>query len=277
MPTKKPLDKYPVLRYRYILEVWKLAKIQRWAARHPFFSRWVNLELDVLPDDNDAVIIPVQEAVRGTKNTVLPYQILEPIIEKAGGHFTLNRCPCRNGEGCRSHPHDFGCLFLGEAVRNVSDKIGTQTDSAGAMDHLVQALEMGLVPMIVHASFDADLISVPYHKMLAICFCCDCCCTVRYHMRLGPSTFDETMHRLPGLSVTIDCNCTACGACHAVCPVQAIDFLDGLSVIDQARCKGCGLCVAVCPEGASRLHLDETANVVEILMDRIRSRTEIGV
>ena len=30
---------------------------------------------------------------------VLPYQILKPIVEKAGGHMLLGRCPCRNGEG----------------------------------------------------------------------------------------------------------------------------------------------------------------------------------
>jgi UDP-glucose 4-epimerase len=277
MPIKKLIENNPVLRYRYILEMWKLAKLERWAAQHPIFSRWVKMELDVSHKDNDAIIIPIQEKIRGTENTALPYQILAPIIKKAGGYMKLNRGPCRNGEGCSSYPHDFGCLFLGEAVKDVSAEIGDQTDMDGAIQHMDQALDLGLVPMIVHASFDADLISVPYNKMLAICFCCDCCCTVRHHMRLGPSTFDKTMQRLPGLTVAIGETCTACSTCHSVCPVKAIEFVEGVSLIDQNRCKGCGLCAAICPEDVPHLHMDENTDTVKQLIERICSRTAIGL
>jgi UDP-glucose 4-epimerase len=274
---KKTLTSHPVLRYRYALEMWKLAKLQRWASRHPFFSRWVKIDLDVLPEEADAVIIPVEETVQAGKSTVLPFQILQPIIEKAGGHMLLERCPCRNGERCSDYPRDFGCLFLGEAVRDVSARIGTQTDVDGAKAHVARALELGLVPMIVHARFDAALISVPFRKMLAVCFCCDCCCTVRHSMRLGPSSFDDTVQRLPGLRVEIGEACTACGSCHESCPVRAIGFQGSVSVIDQDSCKACGLCATVCPEGAPRLYLDDAVDVIEELMDRIRSRTEIGI
>ena len=67
MHIKKLLDNDPVHRYRYILELWKLAKLKRWAAIHPFFSRWVKLALDVPPEDNDGIIIPVQEVIRAQK------------------------------------------------------------------------------------------------------------------------------------------------------------------------------------------------------------------
>ena len=96
-------------------------------------------------------------------------------------------------------------------------------------------------------------------------------------MRLGPSTFDDTMQRLPGLIVTISQACTACRECHTACPVNAIHYQDGISVIDQERCKGCGVCAAVCPEGAPPLQMDESVDVVGRLVDRIRARTEIGV
>lgn len=278
MPIKKWITNHPVWRYRYILEMWKLAKVQRWAAKNPFFSRWVQLELDETSENNEALIIPIQQTVSAGENTVLPYQMLQPIVEKADGHMLLSCCPCRNGEGCKTYPHDFGCLFLGESVKEVSPKIGTQTDAQGAMAHVSQALAMGLVPMIVHASFDATLIGVPFDRMLAICFCCDCCCTVRHHLRLGPSTFDQTMQRLPGLTVLIGETCTACSDCHAICPVHAIQFdANGLSVIDQERCKGCGLCAAVCPVGAPQLYLDESVDIIGELEKRIRRRTEIGL
>jgi len=272
---KKFIDVRAVLRYRTILELWKYAKVERWAAKSFLFRSWV--KLDVPPEENDAIIIPVQEVIRGKESTVLPYQILQPIIEKASGYFIFNRCPCRNGENCKNYPHDFGCLFLGEAVHNVSEKIGIHTEMSAALEHVGKALEMGLVPMIIHASFDAELIGVPYEKMLAICFCCDCCCTVRHHMRLGPSSFDDTIQRLPGLAVTIGENCSGCGVCHPGCPVQAIEALDDHSVINQTLCKGCGLCAAICPNNAPQLQMNESTHVVEILMERIRSRTEIGI
>jgi ferredoxin len=96
-------------------------------------------------------------------------------------------------------------------------------------------------------------------------------------MRLGPSTFDDTMQRLPGLTVTINQNCIACGDYHNACPVNAIQYQGDISVIDQDRCKGCGVCASICPEGASQLHMDESIDVVSKLVDRIRTRTEIGV
>jgi ferredoxin len=96
-------------------------------------------------------------------------------------------------------------------------------------------------------------------------------------MRLGPSAFDDTVQRLPGLRVEIGEACTACGTCHASCPVRAIHFEGSRSVIDQDSCKGCGLCAAVCPEGAPRLDLDDAVDVLGELTDRIRSRTEIGI
>jgi UDP-glucose 4-epimerase len=277
MPIKKFTANHPVLRYHYILETWKLAKLQPWAARHPVFSRWIKIDLDVAPEHNDAVIIPVQEVIQGGSNTVLPYQILEPIAEKATGHMLLGKCLCGNAKNCDTYPHAFGHLFLGEDVTQVSSKIGTQTNVEGAMQHVAQALELGLVLMIVYANFDAALIRLPYEKTLAICFCCDCCCTVRHHMRQGPSTFDNTMQRLPGLTVTINQNFIACGDCHNARPVNAIQFLDDISVIDQDRCRGCGVCAPICPEHAPQLHMDESIDVVSKLVGCIRTRTEIGV
>ena len=40
--------------------------------------------------------------------------------------------------------------------------------------------------------------------------------------------------------------CTACGACVAVCPVNALT-LDGKIVLDAKKCIGCATCVGTCP------------------------------
>lgn len=43
--------------------------------------------------------------------------------------------------------------------------------------------------------------------------------------------------------------CIECGACAAVCPVEAISAGEGQYVIDE-KCIDCGSCAATCPVGA---------------------------
>jgi ferredoxin len=40
--------------------------------------------------------------------------------------------------------------------------------------------------------------------------------------------------------------CTACGACAEVCPVEAITIED-VAVINEEECTECGACVEECP------------------------------
>ena len=50
--------------------------------------------------------------------------------------------------------------------------------------------------------------------------------------------------------------CTDCGACLSLCPMDAITMEDDLSVnLEAEKCIGstCGLCVDSCPSGAIRL------------------------
>ncbi len=46
--------------------------------------------------------------------------------------------------------------------------------------------------------------------------------------------------------------CTACGACAAICPTDAISMKENASgylcaVVDDHRCRNCGVCVDICP------------------------------
>ncbi|HDN83019.1 MAG TPA: 4Fe-4S dicluster domain-containing protein [Candidatus Altiarchaeales archaeon] len=48
--------------------------------------------------------------------------------------------------------------------------------------------------------------------------------------------------------------CIDCGACIAVCPVEAIYFKEDLSIeIDRKECIRCGSCVEVCPFKAIKI------------------------
>lgn len=45
-----------------------------------------------------------------------------------------------------------------------------------------------------------------------------------------------------------EAECTACGACEPVCPVDCISAKDdGKRVIDEGECISCGACADVCP------------------------------
>ncbi len=42
-------------------------------------------------------------------------------------------------------------------------------------------------------------------------------------------------------------DCTSCGTCAGVCPVECISEGDGKYVIDASQCTDCGTCVDECP------------------------------
>ncbi|MDO3377213.1 DUF362 domain-containing protein [Geoalkalibacter halelectricus] len=45
-------------------------------------------------------------------------------------------------------------------------------------------------------------------------------------------------------------DCTTCGACEPVCPVEAIHPGDPMYTIDKDACIDCGACDDVCPVDA---------------------------
>jgi UDP-glucose 4-epimerase len=143
-----------------------------------------------------------------------------------------------------------------------------------ALAHIRKAINLGLTPLIVHTAFDAFMLGIPMEKMLAICFCCDCCCTVRSSLRYGPPAFWDTVERLPGLSVQVEEGCIGCGTCVDLCHVHAITLGNGEAHIGEL-CKGCGRCVEACPEGAIRMDIHNIPGMSEFLYNRITKRTDI--
>jgi len=62
--------------------------------------------------------------------------------------------------------------------------------------------------------------------------------------------------RFPKLIEVDSDKCYDCGACYALCPVDAISYEDDYSVVfDEKTCIGspCGLCVDACPARAIKL------------------------
>jgi hypothetical protein len=195
------------IAYTLLMKLWPLGKALYWLSNRPVIGSLLQPYTGAAGDE--AVIIPVQEVVRGTESVVLPYPLLAPLVERASTRCLLNECMCRRGENCRIYPRDLGCLFLGDGAAEIVPDIGRSVGVDEALAHIRRAMGIGLVPLVVHAAFDAWVLDIPYGRTLAICFCCDCCCTVRQGLRLGPPTFWDTVVRLPGLTVAV--GCATCG------------------------------------------------------------------
>jgi UDP-glucose 4-epimerase len=226
---------------------------------------------------SEAIIIPIHEAIANPESVVLPYPLLTPLIERTSTRVLMNECMCRRGERCQNYPQDFGCLYLGDGAAKIRPSMGRLVDSREAIAHVEEAMALGLVPLVVHTSFDALALGISYRRMLGICFCCDCCCTIQQGLRLGPPSFWDIVVRLPGLQVEVNERCTGCGACGEACYVEAVSVYDGRAQIDQELCKGCGRCLTACPFHAITLRLENEVDMMSQLMSRIARRTDIGL
>ncbi len=258
----------------FLLRFWPIGRFLNWLGRQPPLSRLLRRWLG--PEQNHAVIIPIHEVIQGTQNVALPIELIKPLVEQASDRIILNECICRKAENCRQYSHDIGCLFLGSGAAQIHPTLGKRVDREEALLHVERAVQTGLVPLVIHAAFDAAVLGIPYKQMLAICFCCDCCCTVRAGLRFGPPAFWDAVQRLPGLTIQISEDCVGCGTCLSLCHVKAIHLDSGHAVIGDL-CKGCGRCVAGCPIGAIEIDICDVAGMSAFLSDSVRQRTDIGL
>lgn len=111
------------------------------------------------------------------------------------------------------------------------------------------------------ASPEFSLLSPRSKLKVRLVFCCYPLYLLCYHLshmrRVWKKRTAKTaqIHRFQkgsGIDMTEKEHCTGCGACEAVCPVNAIKMRpdrEGFLYpeIDRALCSGCGQCNAVCP------------------------------
>ena len=258
--------------YDFIMKTWPLSKVAFRLARRPLFSPFIQPFLS--PRSNQATYIPINEMISPPENVVLPQEILKPLLEQASTRFLMNECLCRTHENCSNFPQDLGCIFLGDGAAKISPTMGHPITPTEALDHVNQAVALGLLPLIVHTAFDAFTLNIPYNRMLTVCFCCDCCCGIRQGMRLGREAFWDIVQPLPGLKVEVTDDCLYCGTCVDECDIHALSLNHDRAVI-SSHCKGCGRCVEACPVGAITLSIPENGFVQHNLMARIREHTDI--
>ena len=77
------------------MKTWPLGKVVNWLGGQPLLEPLLRSQFSA--EGNEAVIIPVEETIRGTESVVLPYPLLAPLVEQASARFVLNECLCRRG------------------------------------------------------------------------------------------------------------------------------------------------------------------------------------
>ena len=260
MRLKRPLFLITILKGFWPLA--QLAKKVPWVYKYtarmrkfPFVETLVNLS----PAEGDLVFylpkdetIPVNHSLRTHQNLVLPSEIVDHLIDKSNYRFIMGFCLCRYSNNCKEYSHWMGCLFIGDAAKQINPKFGKFVSKETAKKYAKKSREIGLVHMIGRAYPDIAALGVsPGDKLLSICNCCQCCCGLGLFKHM-PDGLRKTVGKIPGVRVKVDKDkCVGCGTClKDVCFIDAIQITDQKAVIDQLHCKACGRCVLLCPQKA---------------------------
>ncbi|WP_022850896.1 4Fe-4S dicluster domain-containing protein [Limisalsivibrio acetivorans] len=192
--------------------------------------------------------LPNQESLH-----VLDYERSSEVINTAQ-HMGVSMCYCRHkmehaGKACDA-PMDI-CMTFG----NVADSLirhgyARRVEASEGMDLLQEAYEHNLVQFGENVQKEVGF----------ICNCCGCCCEAMIAARrFGLMNPVHTSNYLPEID---EGNCTGCGKCAEICPVEALGMVSANDPekprrktvkLDTDICLGCGVCVRVCNQDALSL------------------------
>ena len=193
--------------------------------------------------------IPVGKAIKPDLQAVFPVQLMEQVIANTR-RIAVAHCPCRVsyrlvGRGCE-HPTEVCMKFDELADFVINQGLARELTKEEALDVIRVAEEAGLVHFVDNAEGEIK------HN----CNCCGCACWNVGNIRRRKIPRDSIMATY-FMRETDSEECSGCGECATICPVEAVRMSDGVPVIDCDWCIGCGVCATVCPTNAVVLNLRE--------------------
>jgi len=258
----------PAWWVRFLAMIWPLTRVAGRAYDIPLIGRLLTFLTRPLfsPRKQSLTYIPINREISGTRSAFLPQEITADLIAGSSHRAIIHHCTCRMDRGCTNHEIGLGCMLLGDGAAEIDPKIARHVTKKEALDHLDRALADGLMPLVGRAPIDNYMWGVADRgRLLTVCFCCRCCCTILAAGRYLPAQIHDSVMPLPGVTITTNAAaCTRCGACVRECFMGALALVDGMVIRDESRCKRCGRCVSVCP-----------ASAVEVTVDREKTRAEV--
>jgi len=203
---------------------------------------------------------------------VLPHEEMGPIVD-AAEKIALAHCPCRMSAtilGRTDCQHSIEvCIKYDEMAEFVISRGLAREISKDEAKHILHECEkQGLVHMVDNAQ----------GGIKHTCNCCGHYCWNVGIIRRRKIPRD-TLMAVYFIRETNNEECTGCGACEEICPVDAVKLTDDKAQVDLDWCIGCGVCAVCCPTGAISLNRRlETAGPSSVahLHDRIREERGLG-
>ncbi|PLX68589.1 MAG: (Fe-S)-binding protein [Denitrovibrio sp.] len=201
----------------------------------------------------------VNESVLSEDNNlyVYDYERATEVI-KTASHIGVSMCYCRHkmqhaGKACDA-PMDICMTFNNVGGSLIRRGYARKIDVSECMDLLDQAYDHNLVQFGENVKNEVSF----------ICNCCGCCCeALKAARKFGILQPVHTSHFLPDV---IEANCTGCGKCAELCPIEAMTIVSAndpeklkrkKAKVDENTCIGCGVCLRGCKVDALKLKTRE--------------------
>ena len=257
--TPGVFEKYYIIRKDSKENQIKLARLFREYINEVVSLQMVESNLKVfrpvLPYAAKEKLIRIDESVDVPKSQVLPYELVEFLINN-NNIFATIPCYCRtlgeySRDPCQVASHELGCLYGGDAAQHFLNMgVGKKMTKEEAIEHIKKAEKAGLV----HTTVADNSLTCS----LFICNCCSCHCillhpTKKYRLKtVNPSNFVAKIDKAL---------CIKCETCLKRCQMDAIfhqwpnepDSSDEHMFVREEFCIGCGVCASNCPNNAIKM------------------------
>lgn len=222
----------------------------------------------------DSKVIKVGESVEKPADMVLPTLVLEHFIRNSSHRVIMNFCGCREIKYCKDYPIEYGCLFLGDAAKDIHPELGRPATVDEAFDYVRQCREAGLIHHLGYIEKDSVWLEVnPSKRLLTVCSCCPCCCCVMSDSHPPEARSIHHILKMPGAKVTVTDDCIACGTCEETCTFSAVTMVEEQAVINDDQCMACGRCVEACPEDAIEIAIEDS-DYIKNTIEKISEKTD---